>query len=569
MNNLKVSTRLALLIGLLSAVLIGVGGMGLRGIAQSNHDLHDVYRKRLMPTATLAEIGSLIAANRMAIDGALDSPTPAKAKATATTVEANIATVSKLWASYVATQLHGDEEQLAKVFAADRKAFVQQGLLPAVAALRADDFTQAHMVVDQKLRALYPPVKKGIDTLTQFHLTAAERAYSDAEARFQVTRRLSIGAMLAGLLGTVVLGAVIARTLAWQLGAEPGEVVGLAQRIAGGDLRARIELRQGDANSVMVNIKSMQTRLDQVVAHVRLNAQSVASASAQIAQDSVDLSSRTQQQAAALEQAASAMDQLAIAVTQNADNAALANKLASGASTVAVKGGEVVGQVVETMRSINESSRQIAEITAVIDGIAFQTNILALNAAVEAARAGEQGRGFAVVAAEVRRLAGHSTEAAKAIKVLIDTSVTRVDRGTAFVNQAGLTMEEIVAAIRGVNAVVSEISSASREQSSGVARVGNSIAQMDRATQQNAALVEESTAAAASLESQAEQLVQAVAVFKLAQDRLTAPAAGVAGAAPIERRGPNRARNPLRPQFGASEATSCADHGPETLLPSA
>jgi methyl-accepting chemotaxis protein-1 (serine sensor receptor) len=568
-KQLNVSTRLALLIGLLSAVLLGVGSLGLVGIAQSNDDLRDVYRNRLVPTATLAEIESLIVANRMAIGVAIETPTPEVVQASTATVEANIATVTKLWEGYAGPHLQGDEARLASAFAADRKAFVQQGLLPAVAALRANDFMQAHMIMDQKLRNLFPPVKKGVDALTQLQLTAAQSAYQAAEARFQRTRLLSIAAMLAGLVGTAVLGTLIARSLARQLGAEPGEVVGLAQRIAAGDLRARIELRRGDANSLMANIKSMQTRLDQVVSHVRLNAESVASASAQIAQGNGDLSQRTEQQSAALEETAAAMDQLATAVTQNADNAQRANQLALGASTVALKGGEVVGQVVQTMKGINDSSRQIAEITAVIDGIAFQTNILALNAAVEAARAGEQGRGFAVVASEVRSLAGRSAEAAKAIKGLIDTSVERVDRGTAFVNQAGLTMEEIVTAIRRVNEIVSQISTASLEQSSGVAQVGHAITQMDHATQQNAALVEQSAAAAESLKTQADQLVQAVAVFKLAQDGPAATGAGAAATPPVERRGPNRARNVLRPPFGAAAPAPGADLASEPLRHSA
>jgi len=244
----------------------------------------------------------------------------------------------------------------------------------------------------------------------------------------------------------------------------------------------------------------------------------VATASAQIAQGNQDLSGRTEQQASALQQTAATMDELGSTVRNNADNAKQANQLALGASAVAVRGGGVVGQVVETMKGINQSSRKIADIIGVIDGIAFQTNILALNAAVEAARAGEQGRGFAVVASEVRSLAQRSAEAAKQIKVLISASVERVEQGTAQVDQAGRTMEEIVGAIKRVSDIVGEISAASAEQSSGVSQVGEAVTQMDQATQQNAALVEESAAAAQSLQQQAQQLVEAVAIFKLQQD---------------------------------------------------
>jgi methyl-accepting chemotaxis protein len=249
-----------------------------------------------------------------------------------------------------------------------------------------------------------------------------------------------------------------------------------------------------------------------------MGSENVATASAQIAQGNQDLSGRTEQQASALQQTAATMDELGSTVRNNADNAAQANQLALGASSVAVKGGAVVGQVVETMKGINDSSRKIADIIGVIDGIAFQTNILALNAAVEAARAGEQGRGFAVVASEVRSLAQRSADAARQIKTLITASVERVDQGTALVGQAGKTMDEIVGAIQRVSDIVGEISSASAEQSSGVAQVGQAITQMDQTTQQNAALVEESASAAMSLQQQAQQLVQAVAVFRLSRE---------------------------------------------------
>jgi methyl-accepting chemotaxis protein len=245
----------------------------------------------------------------------------------------------------------------------------------------------------------------------------------------------------------------------------------------------------------------------------------VATASAEIAQGNNDLSARTESQASALEQTSAAMEQLGATVVQNADSAAQANQLARNASSVAVQGGQVVGQVVETMKGINDSSRKIADIISVIDGIAFQTNILALNAAVEAARAGEQGRGFAVVASEVRSLAGRSAEAAKEIKGLIIDSVRRVEQGSALVDRAGVTMTEVVNAIKRVTDLVGEISSASKEQSIGVAQVGEAITQMDQATQQNAALVEEMAAAASSLKSQASDLVGTVELFKLPAGR--------------------------------------------------
>jgi methyl-accepting chemotaxis protein len=266
------------------------------------------------------------------------------------------------------------------------------------------------------------------------------------------------------------------------------------------------------------------------VSSVRQGADGVSTASAEIAQGNNDLSARTENQASALEQTAASMEELNSTVKQNADNARQANQLAMQASTVAIQGGEVVGQVVQTMKGINESSQKIADIIGVIDGIAFQTNILALNAAVEAARAGEQGRGFAVVASEVRSLAGRSADAAKEIKQLINASVERVAQGTLLVDQAGTTMTEVVSSIRRVTDIVGEISAASSEQSQGVSQVGEAVNQIDQVTQQNAALVEQMAAAAGSLQTQAAALVQVVSLFKLdaGQTIQAAPTAAVA-----------------------------------------
>jgi len=291
----------------------------------------------------------------------------------------------------------------------------------------------------------------------------------------------------------------------------------IAQRVASGDIAAPVPIK-GQANEMAVVLQAlatMETSLVNVVQQVRQGSESVATASSEIAQGNNDLSARTESQASALEETTASMEQLSSQVKQNADNAAQANRLAQSASSVAIKGGEVVGQVVDTMKGINEAGRKISDIISVIDGIAFQTNILALNAAVEAARAGEHGRGFAVVASEVRSLAGRSAAAAKEIKTLIDTSVERVEAGSALVDQAGNTMQEVVASIRRVTDIVAEISTASNDQNDSVAQVGEAITQLDQVTQQNSALVEQMAAAADSLKSQAQELVQTVAVFKL------------------------------------------------------
>jgi methyl-accepting chemotaxis protein len=361
-------------------------------------------------------------------------------------------------------------------------------------------------------------LERGIAALVKIQIDEAQNLYNAAAARYATIRAISIAAIAGGLLFAGLFGFVLVRTLGRQLGGEPGEAADVARSVAAGDLSVTIELKNGDTTSMMAQLKGMQTSLARVVSSVRQNSESVATASSQIAQGNLDLSQRTEEQASALEETAASMEQLSSTVKQNADNARQANQLALSASTVAIKGGEVVGQVVSTMKAINDSSKKITDIIGVIDGIAFQTNILALNAAVEAARAGEQGRGFAVVATEVRSLAGRSAEAAKEIKSLIGASVERVEQGTALVDQAGLTMTEVVDSIRRVTDIMGEISAASAEQSAGVSQVGTAVGQMDQVTQQNAALVEESAAAAESLKVQALQLVQTVAVFKLSQD---------------------------------------------------
>jgi methyl-accepting chemotaxis protein len=322
---------------------------------------------------------------------------------------------------------------------------------------------------------------------------------------------LGVGAALSASIG-LIFAILSTRSITRPI----QQAVESAQAISGGDLTVQIHPDGKDETADMMRaLLGMRNNLAQIVGGVRTSAEGVSSASSEIATGNNDLSMRTEQQASALQQTAASMEELSATVRQNADSAAQANQLAMTASTVAVRGGEVVSQVVQTMKGINEASNKIADIISVIDGIAFQTNILALNAAVEAARAGEQGRGFAVVASEVRALAGRSAEAAKEIKQLISTSVQRVEQGTALVDQAGTTMSEVVHAIRRVTDIVGEISAASGEQASGVSQVGNAVTQMDQTTQQNAALVEEMAAAASSLRSQARALVEVMEVFRI------------------------------------------------------
>jgi methyl-accepting chemotaxis protein len=557
-NNMKISTRLTVMVGILSALLVAVGGLGLFGMSSSNAALQFVYQGSAVPAGQLGEIRARMLSNQLAVQTALVNPTPEVIKEQASRIEANAAAITKTWAAFSANHLSAEEEQLARAFADNRKRFLQEGLLPAMAALRAGNLKEAQRLGAERIAALFAPCESGIESLVKLQLDAGLKEFEAAHARFAMVRIASIGSILAGLLFAAAYGFVLVRSLGRQLGAEPSEAAAVARRVADGDLSVAVATGAHDSTSLMAQLGAMQDNLAHVVTGVRQNAEGVATASAQIAQGNQDLSQRTEEQASALEQTAASMEELSSTVKQNADNARQANQLAMGASSVAIKGGEVVGQVVDTMKGINDSGKKIAEIIGVIDGIAFQTNILALNAAVEAARAGEQGRGFAVVAGEVRSLAQRSAEAAKEIKGLINASVERVEQGTTLVDRAGVTMSEIVTAIKRVTDIMGEISSASQEQSAGVAQVGQAITQMDQATQQNAALVEQSAAAAESLKQQAEQLVQAVSVFRLArgEPQPVAAAAPVAARHPrgVERRGPDRAKNVTRPKFGGHDA---------------
>ncbi len=385
----------------------------------------------------------------------------------------------------------------------------------AMALALADKATEARDVLFKEVRAAQAGYAKGLDDLLELQqkLMRDSAKHTQASAT-QATTVMLVLSVLAGVLGAAVAW-FITRGVMRELGGEPEYAAGIAREIAAGNLGVQVQLRPGDQRSLLAAMNDMRLRLADIVGQVRLSSDSIATGSSQIASGNADLSQRTEEQASNLQQTAASMEQLTATVRQNSDTARQANQLASSASQAATQGGEVVGRVVHTMQDISNSSKKIADIIGVIDGIAFQTNILALNAAVEAARAGEQGRGFAVVASEVRSLAQRSAGAAKEIKTLIGQSVEKVDAGTRLVDDAGKSMTDIVAQVKRVTNLIAEISSASQEQSQGIGQVGDAVAQLDQVTQQNAALVEESAAAAESLKQQAARLAEVVGVFRL------------------------------------------------------
>ena len=365
-------------------------------------------------------------------------------------------------------------------------------------------------------------------------LAAANKLIDYEEARIIVNSQLAnkdasqfTGVMLSitllAVLISVAVTVLVSRSISRELGAEPSEVRAVVQAIQQGDLTVPVQVKAGDTTSVMVAVRDMQKRFHELVSAVRDNVDQLRATSNEISTGNQNLGQRTEQAASSLEQTAASMEELTATVRQSADSARQANQLATTAAGTATKGGEVMLQVVSTMQDIHQSSQKIADIIGVIDGIAFQTNILALNAAVEAARAGEQGRGFAVVATEVRSLAQRSAEAAKEIKSLIQTSVEKVGSGAELVSNAGETMNEIVRGVQRVNDIIGEISSAAAEQSDGISQVNVAVSQLDHMTQQNGALVGESTAAADNLRNQAQRLAELIAVFQInsaAQGRL-------------------------------------------------
>ncbi|RSZ59488.1 HAMP domain-containing protein [Massilia atriviolacea] len=510
-KNVTIKARLIFVIGVLSAVSLAIGLIGLRNLSVTNASLKTVYEDRLVAAGMLAEVLTLIQQNQNTLAMAV-SGDPAGMPAASSEVEQRVQSITALWGKYMETYLTAEEKTLAAKFAASRETFVAQGIRPTLVAFKAKDAAAAVALVQGPLKQHFLPVRENMHDLVVYQLSVGKTEYQQATARFETARALAIGL----IVFSVVIGLLTGTALIRGISRSIAEALRFANNIASGNLTDTIRIDSHDEiGQLLVALQKMNDSLVEVVSRVRSGTDTISVASSEIAAGNQDLSSRTEEQASSLEETASSMEELTSTVKASADNARQASTLAETASEVATKGGNVIGNVVDTMGRINEASNKIVDIIGVIDGIAFQTNILALNAAVEAARAGEQGRGFAVVASEVRNLAQRSAQAAKEIKGLIGSSVEQVEAGSRLVNEAGSTMDDIVQSIRRVTDIMGDIAAASQEQTLGIDQINQAVTQMDQVTQQNAALVEEAAAASEAMQDQARQLAEVVSVFKL------------------------------------------------------
>ncbi len=534
-KNISIGQRLALGFGVVICLLLLLAGLSYLRIASLNQEVANMVETRYPKTVAANAIKADVNAATRSMLNVLIMTDTTQIAAEVANIEASNALATKALAELNKSTTDAKGQEILKAIDVIRNRFIpgQKVFIGLINEEKKDDAMVKFMF---QLRPQQGKYFEQLDKFVAYQNVEMVKAGQDASA---LTERTQLFIKL--LTGVAAFMSLVVAFLATRSITGPlKEAVVVARRVADGDLTSEIVVAGGDETGQMMQaLKDMNASLIKIVAEVRSGTDSIADASSEIASGNLDLSSRTEQQANSLGQTSSSMRELTDTVQQNADNARQANQLAAQASEVAVRGGSVVSHVIETMGSITASSKKIVDIIGVIDGIAFQTNILALNAAVEAARAGEQGRGFAVVASEVRNLAQRSAGAAKEIKALIGDSVDKVREGSTLVEQAGVTMEEVVASVRRVTDIMGEITSASQEQSAGIAQVNTTILEMDETTQQNAALVEEAAAAAASMQDQAASLARVVSVFKLdheTQKALPRAAPAPAPVAPSARR---------------------------------
>jgi methyl-accepting chemotaxis protein-1 (serine sensor receptor) len=515
----SIKAKLIMAFGGVAGIVVVLGGIALYSLTAATDRfttfVHGINARAMLAAQVQTSVERrAIGARNLVLTANPDERT--REKAVIAAAHADVQRELKQLADMMAVATDASDEARALV---NRMQEVERAYGPVALAIVDLAMAGQDEEARQKLQAECAPLLARLrGVMTEYGELVERRAAglaSNAEEEMAARRAMLMVAVVAAVLLSVGGGVLISHALMGDLGAEPSDLNRIARQVAEGDLSPVPGLDQAPTRSVLASLGAMQKSLATIVNQVRESSDTIVTSSTQIAQGNNDLSQRTEEQVNALQQTAATMDVLGSMVSSNADSARQASELAAGASAVAGKGGEVVSQVVDTMRGINDSSKKISDIIGVIDGIAFQTNILALNAAVEAARAGEQGRGFSVVASEVRSLAQRSATSAREIKTLITDSVEQVGRGTALVDQAGDTMSDIVRAIQRVTDIVTEISESSSEQSLGVTQIGNTINQIDDTTQRNAALVEESAAAAESLKVQADRLAQVVSSFRI------------------------------------------------------
>ena len=521
MKDWKIGTRLGAGFALMLALVVAVACVGVLRLQEVGDATHELVKQALAKERLAAAWLQATNVNSVRTFSLLKSNDPEVQEFLQKNMSKTSAQITETQKRIEAMLSAPQELALAEDIRKKRGEYVElrSTILKFKGEGRADE---ANKLMAAKLLTTLENYDGSIQAMLDYQKAQIDRAATAIDDTYRSGRTVVM--VLAGL--AVAIGAVLAWLLTRSVVEPINEALLIAETVASGDLSQDFDSdRGGDFGRLLRGMGEMEDTLTNVVGRIKASADSILTASGEIASGNQDLSSRTEEQASSLEETAASMEQLTSTVKQNADNARQANQLAVSASEVAVKGGTVVGQVVDTMASINESSRKIVDIIGVIDGIAFQTNILALNAAVEAARAGEQGRGFAVVAAEVRNLAQRSAAAAKEIKGLIDDSVGKVQAGSELVGEAGQTMQEIVGSVKRVTDIMGEITAASQEQTAGIEQINQAITQMDQVTQQNAALVEEAAAAAASLQEQAGGLSKVVGMFKLDKDDAPAHAA--------------------------------------------
>ena len=480
MNKLSIATRMTIVFALMAATQAGIAAIAFHGLRLSDRDIAEVYQARLVPVSQLSRINDLMHSSvEELIVAVIARPSPANVRPYIDRVEKNLGEIDGLAAQYMNNASGDGDKALLADWAAKRDVLVSKAIKPAIAAVQKQNFNDAEDTVLGVAVKQFVAVQSAFDTLVTNALTRAEHTNEQADERYNFLKYLMLGTLAFAL----ALSCFLALYVKWTITRPLVAISTATMSLANGDIETGARrLAQGDVSKLIGSNN--------------------------------DLSKRTEEEASSLEETASSIEELASTVKLNAENAQHANKLAAEASASATRGGEAVAKVVQTMSGITENNREIADITTLIDGIAFQTNLLALNAAVEAARAGEQGRGFAVVASEVRSLAQRAAQAAKDIKAVIAASAGKVEDGAKLAAGAGAVMGDIVAQVQRVTAIMGEIAAASKEQSDGVQQVNQAVIQIDRLTQQNAGLVEEATASARSLEDRAASLMQSVAVFK-------------------------------------------------------